>query len=797
MLKTMKEIIEESFGQYAGAVAQSRAFVDVRDALKPSNRQINYCLYTDKFLPSKPFKKTLKAIGSIARMYIHGDSSAEGIIMRSGQPFAMRYPLIEVEGNGGNLMMSGNWAAPRYTSSRLSNFSTLMFDDINKNTIETWINNYDDTEQYPSVLPSKGFYNIVNGTSGIGVGVASSIPQFNIRDVNAALEKLLLNPDCDFEDIYCRPDFATGGYLINEPEVKEALKYGSKKLAKQNESNGASCKIRAKIDYDSKENCLVVTELPYSVYTNTICGQLESIIEDTESNPGIDRFNDLTGVSPLIKIYLIKGANPKKVIKFLFKNTSLQYHFAINMTMLDMGKYPKVFSWKEALQAHIDHEKIVYRRGFEFDLNKIKNRIHIIDGLLICLASIDEVVAEIKASKSTAEAASRLIKKFLLDEEQAKAVLDMKLARLAHSEVKKLEDEKAELIVEKDKIENILSTPALFNNELITTWRSVSSKYGDDYRTKIITITEEDEEEENLPEPEKCVVIMTKNGDVKRIKADSFKVQNRNGKGVKSLDDITFDPITTNTVDNLLIFTTKGKMYKILVDNIPEGTNTSKGINISMLIDMDSGEQVAAITSLHRKTDEKYVIFITKHGMIKKSSIEEYMKIKRGSGITALKLNDNDSIVNVVFADNEDLVLVTKNGYGIHFETSNIASVGRAALGVKSIKLSENDEVLTGMTITRKSKYLAIFSENGSGKKISLEEIPCQGRNGKGLIIYKPSDVTGNIVGALAVNDNDSILLLGRPNSICISAKDIPLLSRTGIGNIMIKGSKLNSVASL
>ena len=446
-MSEMQDIIRESMVQYAGAVLQSRALVDVRDCLKPSARQIFYCLYTDKFLPNKPFKKTLKAIGSAARMYIHGDSSCEGVIMRAGQPFAMRYPLIEVEGNEGNLMQSGNYAAPRYTASRLSEMSVAMFKDIDKETINDWRDNYDDTEQYPSVLPSKGFYNIVNGTMGIGIGAASSIPQFNLKEVNKALETLLLNPNCSFDDIYCAPDFATGAILLNENEIKDSLKNGT----------GKACKLRSVVEFDQKERCFIITEIPYSVYTNTICGELEEILSDELNNPGIDRFNDLTGEKPLIKIYLTKKAVPNRVLKYLYKNTSLQYHYGINMTMLDEGRFPKVFGWREALQAYIDHEKVVYRRGFEYDLRKIEERIHIIDGLLICLASIDEVIQTIKESNSTADARTNLISKYLLDESQAKAVLAMRLSSLAKLEVKKLENEKIDLCNSAEMISEILT----------------------------------------------------------------------------------------------------------------------------------------------------------------------------------------------------------------------------------------------------------------------------------------------------------------------------------------------------
>ena len=721
------------------------------------------------------------------------DSSAEGIIMRSGQPFAMRYPLMEVEGNGGNLMQSGNWAASRYTGARLSDFSVLMFDDINKDTISDWRDNYDDTEKYPSVLPSKGFYNIVNGTSGIGVGVASSIPQFNIKDVNKALEVLLLNPNATFEEIYCVPDFATGGYLINEKEVKEALKYGSKKEAKKNEEIGAACKLRAKIDYDKKDNCLIVSEIPYSVYTNTICGQLEAIINDESNNPGIDRFNDLTGVKPLIKIYLNKGVDPYRMISFLYKNTSLQYHYSINMTMLDKGRFPKVFTWKEALQAHIDHEKEVYRRSFEFDLKKIAARIHIIDGLLICLASIDEVVKTIKSSSSTAEAKENLKNKFLLDEEQAKAVLDMKLSRLAHLEVQKLVNEKDDLLKEQDRINKILNNVELFNNELIKTWREVANKYGDEHRTKVITVAETKEEKEiEDVKPENVVVITTKSGLIKRIPAESFRVQRRNTKGIKSEDDVILSTIKTNTIDTMIFFTDKGMMYSTIVNNIPSGTNATKGIHISNLVKLAAGENIMAVSSLYRKSIPKYIIFITEKGYIKKSNLNEYIRINRKSGIKALNLEEDDKLVTALFQDDEDLLLISKKGMSIRFRTSDINPIGRAARGVSGMKLAEGDSIIAAMSVHKETDNVAIVCKNGCGKKVTLSDFQLQGRNGKGTIC---SDT--EVAGATMVDDNDNILIMGKPNNVCISVKDIPLLGKRGLGNILIKGSTISKITKI
>ena len=348
-MSDMNNIVKNSFIQYSAAVLQSRALVDVRDGLKPSARQILYCMDMCKYTSDKPFQASAAVVGdAMKHFYIHGDASCLGVVMRAGQPFAMRYPLVDVGGNGGSLMESGNWAAARYTKSRLSKLSDALFHDIKKDTIDEWRDNFSDTEQYPAVLPSKGYYNICNGTSGIATGLASSVPQYNLREMNAALIYLIDHPDCDFDAIYCAPDFATGAILLNEADVKESMKTG----------NGAACKLRSVVEYDTKERCLVVTEIPYGVYTNTICQQLEEIING-DNNPGIERFNDLTGERPLIKIYLTKSANPDKILAFLYKNTSLQSYFGVNFTMLDMGRFPKVFTWKEMLQAHIDHERVV------------------------------------------------------------------------------------------------------------------------------------------------------------------------------------------------------------------------------------------------------------------------------------------------------------------------------------------------------------------------------------------------------------------------------------------------------
>ena len=772
----MTDVINESFTAYAGAVLQSRALVDVRDCIKPSARQIFYCLYTDKFLPNKPFKKTLKAIGSAMRMYIHGDSSAEGVMLRASQDFAMRYPLVEVEGNNGNLMESGNWAASRYTSSRLTNVCVSMFNSIDKETIDEWRDNYDDTEKYPAVLPTKGFYNIVNGSFGIGTGAGASIPQFNLKEINEAMEKLLLNPNVSFDEIYCCPDFATGAYLLNEPDVKAALEKG----------NGGSCKLRAKMKFDEKDRCFIVTEIPYGVYTNTICGELEKILEDVD-NPGIERFNDFTGVKPLIKIYLTKEAVPIKVEKYLYKKTSLQYHYTINLTMLKDGKFPKVFTWKETLQEHINHEIEVYTRGYQYDLKKIIARIHIIEGLLICLASIDEVIAEIKSSSSTAEAKQKLMKKFKLSDEQADAVLRMKLSSLAKLEIKKLEDEKKECEEEKAKIEEILNNRDKLNEQIINGWRNISVTYGDSRRTESVTIIDE-KEEEVLPEPEDIVITVSTNNKIKRTPVGKIKRQNRNTKGTQVNSEIPLVVLKTNTIDILYLFTDKGRMYSL---NAGALEDTDTFVHFSRYLNIGNDETIIAVTAKRREIADKYVVFFTKNGYLKKSSMDEYKMAKKKVGQQAIKLETDDVITNVVFANDGDEVFVTtENGMSIRFNLDTVNPIGRVARGVTSIKLDKDDKVLTGIILNAENPFILAVTEQGNAKKVSIAEFPSQGRAGKGITLSKEK-----LAGVLNINGNEDIVVNSGIRSICIPVNTIPEMNRTALGVKTIKDGKVSSVA--
>ena len=756
-MENMEQTIKDCMIQYSGAVLQSRALVDVRDCLKPSARQIFYCMYTDKFTADKPFKKTLKAIGSAARMFIHGDSSCEGIIMRAGQPFAMRYPIIEVEGSEGNLTESGNWSAPRYTASRLSEVSNYLFKDIQKNTISEWRDNYDDTEQYPAVLPTKGFYNIVNGTFGIGVGLSASIPQFNLKEVNDALIKLIQNPNINDEELICMPDFATGALLLNGNEVKQSLLNGS----------GASCKLKSIINWNETEQCLIVTEIPYGVYTNTICKELEEILIDEENNPGIDRFNDLTGVNPLIKIYLNKKADYKKVISFLYKNTSLQYYYGINMTMLDNGRFPRVFSWREALQAHIDHEKEVYRRGFEFDLAKIEHRLHIIDGLLICLASIDEVIQTIKNSSSTSAASIALQQNYLLDEEQAKAVLAIKLASLAKLEVKKLEDEKIKLTEEANRIKIILQNEKEFNQQLINGWEETSRKFGDARRTKILM--EEPVEEKPEKILKEITILINLNGDyiVKEGKSNlkSFK----KGKVVYKMNG--------TTAENYYIFSNLGRCYCVSGEKI-FGEPTGK---IQEILKFEEKEEI--IGSLSSDMEAKVAFIVTKLGQIKKLSLEEIKSIKKDK--TYIGLQEHDSVVDIKFGfGDEKIAIASQSGYIVIFEGGIISETKLPSKGVLGIKLKElTDEVVSMDLITDKTKYLCTITTKGFIKKTEIEEYPTTTRGTKGRLACKLND--DNLIEIIAFNEGDNIRYSKVFNEI--NTEIVPKGARTARGTDILK----------
>ena len=769
----LKPIIEQSMTQYAGAVLQSRALVDVRDCLKPSARQIFFCMDKYKYTAAKPFNKTMAAIGdAMKHFYIHGDSSCEGIIMRAGQPFAMRYPLVEVKGNGGTLLSSGNWAAPRYTETRLSKLAAYLFNDIDKDTIDDWRDNYADNEQYPGVLPTKGFYNLVNGTSGIGIGMACSVPQYNLRELNNALIHLIDNPDCDFNEIYCAPDFATGAILYNESDVKESMKNGT----------GFACKLRSVVEFDSKERCFVVTEIPYGVYTNTICGQLEEIVNG-EDNPGIERFNDLTGSTPLIKIYLAKKANPDRVLKYLYKNTFLQYHYGINFTMLDNGRFPRVFGWKEMLQSHIDHERKVYLRAFSYDLNKIKKRLHIIDGLLKAISMIDEVVKTVRQAADTKNASIGLQRLLSIDEEQAKAILEIKLARLAHLEVDKLNKERDNLNIEKEHTENILSNEELFKEEIKKGWREVASKFGDARRTKIINISKDDEEPTEI---KSLQISMTNQNNLYLSEISTLYTQKRGGVGNKAKLGAGEYVIHTEAIESneeVAFFTRGGEFYHYPASALAVGEK----IAVESLFGLTNGERIVAISSFNKRRASQNIVFFTKNGFVKKSELAEY-NLKRSGSLKAINLDANDEIASILFINDEDVGIMTEMGNFIRITTKDIRPIGRVAKGIKGIKLNDGDAVCCAYPIKADSQYIVSVTASGLFKKTHISEFTIQGKNTKGAKIHK---LTGkdHMADFMALGTETEILVASSQSCIKLSVNDIPTLSRVTQGAKAIKMS--------
>lgn len=697
----LEQVIADSFTQYAGAVIQSRSLVDVRDFVKPSARQIYYSMYTDNFTYDKPFKKTLKAIGSAMRFYIHGDASCEGIIMRSGQPFTMRYPIVEVEGSYGNLTASENWAAPRYTAARLSNVAEYLLKDTTQHSIDEWVDNYDDTEKYPRVLASKGFYNIVNGSSGIAVGMAASIPQFNLKEVNNALCLLLENPDIDFSEIYCPPDFATGGTIINADEVKESIKNGK----------GKAAVIQAKIEQEN-DTTLVVTELPYGVYANTICKEIQKLFDSEQLDSSIEGFNDLTGEQACIKIYIKKNSDIKHIINYLYQNTSLQKSYSINMTMLENGRFPKVFGWKDALQQHLDHEKQVYINCYKYDLKQLQYRLKIVKGIILAIQNIDKVISIIRESESTKSANESLQSLLSIDEEQAKAILDIKLARLAKLEVSKFKKEQSELESNIERIQKILNSESLLKKEMIKKFKEVAEKFGDKRRTTVIqkTITKKSSNgTTKQPEPVEDVVI-TYNpiGYLQRIPVSNYR---------KS----TFKGFKCTTEDLILLFSNKGRFFRISPKDIKSCSVKDKGTAIGAIVKLQSGEKIINVFSSIVDEKHPYLTFVLNNGILKKVSKCSYLSNNKSFvGLKALKLKDSDYVVSILETNGNIIRLETKSKYEIYLDLSKIRETQKNSYGVKGIKLSKNDEVLLAELFEKDDKNIMkkVQLPNGKGKKM-------------------------------------------------------------------------------
>ena len=649
-----------------------------------------------------------------------------------------------------------------------------MLQGIKKKNVD-FIPNYDERLEEPVSLPAIFPNLLCNPNSGIGVAMACSWAPHNLNEVATAIYDYLDGK----EPMLPGPDFPTGGIIINKNDIPAIMKTGH-----------GSVKIRSKYEIDKQK--IIFTEIPYGT---TIEGLMTEIgeVADSKEIEGISDIRDESNKKGIrIVVECERGVAPESIINKLFAKTNLQSSFSYNQVAL-VDKVPTELNLKSCIAIYVDYNIQCLLKEINFDLVKALERKEIVEGLLKAIANIDDIIALVRGSESASVAKDALIKKYQFTENQAKAILAMRLSSLAKLEGIELNNEKADLDNNIEKWNNIINS----KNEQIKVIRdrlaAIVKKYGDARRTELTQIDIKPEKkiiEEVVPED--VVVILSQTGLIKRVPTNSFKVQRKNGKGIKTKDEAIMSTISTNTTDNLFLFTKKGKMFKIVVDDIPAGTNTSKGVHVNTLIKIDTDDEVMAITSLAYGNTAKYVVFFTKQGLMKKTLLEEYVKTKRGTGIAAIKINDNDSIVNVAFINEEQILVVTKNGMSIRFESKFVNPVGRIAAGVKTIKLDENDEVIAGLPIQSETDEVVVISTTGYGKKVPIKEFTLQNRAGKGIMIYRPSSAYGTIIGAAILKKDDAaskILLIGQPNSICVSSTDLPLLSRISFGNIILKSN--------
>ena len=769
MQNDLKQELGTNFIEYAVAVNTDRAIPDATSGLKPVAKRILWSAFEEGRLYSKPHVKSARIVGDVMGKYHpHGDSSIYLAMVRLSQGWVLRYVLIDWHGSNGNQLGDGP-AAARYTEARLSKLAEDgMLKGIKKKNVD-FIPNYDETEEEPVTLPAIFPNLLCNPNTGIGVAMACNWLPHNLREVAQAIFDFLDGK----EPMLPGPDFPTGGVVINKNDIPAIMKTGH-----------GSVKVRGK--YNVEKNNIIFYEIPYCKTVEDILSQIGEVCDKKEIE-GISEIRDESNKKGIrLVIECNKIENPHAIVMKLFNKTDLQTSISYNQVAL-VDKTPTELNLKQAIEIYVNHNKKCIIREAMFDIEKAQNRLHIIIGLIKALDIIDEIIAMIKASPSAAVAKETLQNKWGFTEVQAKAILDMKLSRLAKLEKEELEQEKKELEALLITLKEICEHPEV---ELKKRLSELVKKYGDDRRTELTQIDIKPEEKEIAEVvPTNVVVVTTKSGLIKKIPTASFRIQKRGGKGIKSDDEAVISTIKTNTVDYMMFFTDKGKMYRTIVDNIPDGTNTTKGVPINSLVQLESDERVIAVTSLHRQKLPKYAIFITRQGMFKKSNLSEYMTTKRNAGIAAIKIKEGDSVANVIFQDDEDMIILTKKGMSIKFATKEIGTIGRLTTGIKGVNLAEDDEVLTALPIHKNTDTVAVFTAGGLGKKVKLEDFPMQNRGGKGTSVSKEE-----LIGAAMISDEDNILVIGNKNSICFSAKDIPLLSRAGQGNILIKNNRVLSV---
>lgn len=767
----------QNFIEYAVACNTDRAIPDAKSGLKPVAKRILYGSFDSGYSSGKPHVKCANIVGNVmADWHPHGDSSIYGALVRLAQPWVMRYPLIDFHGSMGNRDGDGP-AAYRYTEARLSKLSEDgMLAGIKKKNVD-FIPNYSETKDEPITLPAIFPNLLCNPNTGIGVAMACNWLPHNLGEVAQAIYDYMDGKDPTIPG----PDFPTGGQIINKNELPAIIKAGK-----------GSVKLRGKYTFEG--NNIVFYEIPYGVATEELMNEIGTAC-DEERIKGIDNIrNESNRKGFRLVIECEKNANLNNIINCLFKETNLQTSISYNQVAL-IDKVPTEMTLVDCIKIYITHNIECITKEILFDKQKAQERLEIVNGLLKALEDIDNIITLIKASTSSTTAKDALMSSYGCTESQAKAIVDMKLGKLAGLEKIEIMNEKAELSDTITHLDSLLANP---QQELRTRLASLVKTYGDARRTELIQVTTTKEEKEiEFVEPEKCVVIMTEAGTIKRIPTSSFRAQKRNGKGVKTQEDITSMVLRTNTIDNLMIFSNKGKMYRLLVNDIPVGTNTTKGTPVKALVSMESDEEPAIMYSIYRDTDAKYVFFTTKNGIVKKTTLDEYTNTKKKNGIGAITLKDGDELASVVLIKDEPIILVTEQGYVLRFDSKEIGATSRMTTGVKGINLIEGDAIVCALPVRNPDDALALFSEKGLGKKILPKEAVTQKRGGRGLICYKISEVSGPVRAAAMVSDEDSLLLVGDKKSICIAATDIPALGRASSGNQMIKNEKVIAVSKV
>ena len=792
--RDIEKEMRTAYIDYAMSVIVSRALPDVRDGLKPVHRRILYAMHEDGITSDKPYRKCANTVGSVlGRYHPHGDASVYDAMVRMAQDFSMRYMLIDGHGNFGSIDGDGA-AAMRYTEARMSKIAEQMLVDIEKNTVD-FMPNYDDRLQEPTVLPAKIPALLVNGSSGIAVGMATNIPPHNLTEVINGIIKIIDDDNVSDDDlikIIKGPDFPTGGMVLGLEGIKEAYKTGRGKITMR-----AEAEIE---EMSGNKHRIIVTSLPYQVNKARLIENIARLAREKRIE-GISEMRDESDRKEKVRIVmeLKRDANPQVVLNQLYKNTQMQDTFGVIMLALVDGE-PKILTLRQCLDCYIDHRKTVILRRTQFDLDKALARAHILEGLRIAIDNIDEVIAIIRSSYDDAK--ERLIERFGLTDIQAQAILDMRLKTLSGLQREKIEEEYKQLMELIEHLRAILNSERLVFDIIKEELIEIKDKFGDDRKTKIVA-AEGEIDLDDLIKEEQTVIALTHFGYIKRMPIDTYRSQKRGGKGITGIatreEDFVKQIFTASTHDTLLFFTNKGKVYRLKGYEIPEAGRTAKGTAIVNLLSLERGEKISAVITISNFAEGKYLLMATKSGMIKKTALSEYNSVRK-SGLQAITLKNEDELIDVRMTDGEDnVVLVNREGLCITFAEKDVRPIGRTGQGVIGMKLNEGDEVIGMEPIIAGSKAtLLAITENGFGKRTELDEYRVQTRGGKGVITYKITPKTGKLIGIrIATDDEDAMLITNNGTIIRIKVKDISILGRSTQGVTLMRTSEDCKVVSI